>query len=77
MHTYTDLYIKAYIIQCFIDELYVKIQVNMRMTSFCDLYAKTSVLCSKTSIQNNRIMRLYRVFPYILQKCSFLPCFTI
>ena len=29
--------------QCFINKLYVKIQVNMRMTCFCDLYAKTYV----------------------------------
>ena len=27
--------------------------------------------------RNNGIMRLYRVFPYILQKCLFLHCFTI
>ena len=29
--------------QCFINKLYVKIQVNMRMTCFCDLHAKTYV----------------------------------
>ena len=42
-----------------------------------DLPVFYRVKWGKMHNRNNGIMRLYRVFPYILQKCLFLQCFTV